>query len=83
MTPSCGTGEACDVEQNSGLFFCFAGPNDAGPGGACDNQNGPFCQHGLACNAGSCAYFCCDASDCTGTCDTLGMVGNVEVKLCS
>jgi len=83
MTPSCGTGEACDIEETSTLFECFPPPNDAGLGAACDNSVGPYCQHGLACTTNGCAAYCCDASDCAGTCDTMGMVGSVEVKVCS
>jgi hypothetical protein len=83
MTPSCGSGEACDVEANTGLFECFPPPNTQGAGATCDNDIGPYCMHGLACTTGGCAYFCCGDGDCTtGTCTSLGMLGSVEVKVC-
>ena len=43
----------------------------------------PICMHGLACTTGGCAYYCCLDGDCNGsTCTSVGMAGNVEVKVC-
>ena len=64
-TPNdCGTkGEACDITSTKG-FQCFAPPNTAMLGEACDEEKGPTCAHSMGCLGGKCAKFCCINSDC-------------------
>jgi hypothetical protein len=81
MTKSCGAGEACDLATDN-QFHCFPPPNNVGLGGACDAQNGPYCQDALTCVSNLCAKFCCIDADCGGTCTSLGMAGTIEVKVC-
>ena len=42
-------GEACEygIEE---YFTCFPAPNDVPEGGACDWEDGPFCQPGHTCD---------------------------------
>jgi hypothetical protein len=80
---SCAAGEACDVDGGTMMFACFPPPNDAAEGQACNNMSGPFCMHGLACDAMVCRKYCCDNADCTtGTCTTVGMSGSITQKVC-
>ncbi len=80
----CTKGQTCDINGSTDSFMCFDPPNDAHLGDACDNANGPFCAQGLACNAGTCATYCCDDSVCAAgtTCQETGLVGAISVKLC-
>ncbi len=83
MTNSCAAGEACDIANNDWLFHCFPPPNVAGIGATCDAQAGPFCSHGGTCVSNSCAAYCCANADClVGTCQSAGMAGNIEIKVC-
>lgn len=60
----CGdNGEACDLTDTTG-FQCFPSPNDAKLGEGCNQENGPFCAHGLGCDNDTCAAFCCVDADC-------------------
>ena len=79
-----GTGEACDIDQ-SGASGCFPPPNETALGGACDNQNGPFCVGGYHCGQkGTCQKFCCSNSDCNSgqTCTPFGIVSTDTIGVC-
>ena len=80
-------GEACEygIEE---YFTCFPAPNDVPEGGACDWEDGPFCQPGHTCDftnldgtAGVCRKNCCAKADCESpeTCvpydDSFGTLG--------
>jgi hypothetical protein len=65
------------------MFTCFPPPNTAGIGQACDNSAGPYCQHGLACDAAVCREYCCSTADCTtGTCQQVGTAGSITISVC-
>jgi hypothetical protein len=84
LTSSCISGDACDIDGSTNTFVCFPPPNTQGLNQSCDNSLGPFCQHGLACDAGICRQYCCTTGDCTGgaTCQTVGMAGSIVVMIC-
>jgi len=64
----CAGDESCDLGETPAGFAlsCYPPPNLAGPGDACDNENGPFCVGGYHCTRGICRSFCCSSSDCGG-----------------
>ena len=81
-----GAGEACDLADDGAgntTLECFPPPNDTPLGGNCSNDtSGPWCQATMHCTGspGTCAKFCCSASDCGGgTCapfdSTMGTLG--------
>ena len=76
-------GEACDISTD-GSSGCFPPPNDVGPGGKCDNTNGPFCQGGYHCGPNAtCQKFCCSADDCASgkACTPFGAVPTDAIGL--
>lgn len=62
-----GQGEACDIAGNGNGLQCFPPPNDVQVGGACNDQNGPFCTPGATCLNNICTKYCCTDADCSGT----------------
>jgi hypothetical protein len=81
---ACPADYACDINGSTDTFQCFEPPNDAQLGEACNNSQGPFCGHGLACHLGTCAQYCCDDSGCAAgtTCVEAGVVGPITIRLC-
>jgi len=79
----CGSGEICTVvlkDEGITRVECHA-VGTVPLGGACDHQDGPFCEQG-ACVDGSCRGFCVGPEDCGGsaTCTSMaGVPGNVTV----
>lgn len=80
----CANGDACDLTQSNGIE-CFAAPNDAQLGQACDINSGPTCTGTTFCIGDSatgpqtCHRFCCASSDCPGggTCRPLDSSGTL------
>ncbi len=65
-------GEACDDNEKGG-FKCYPPPNDVDENGECDDNVGPSCAGGMACDTGPsdkakgiCRKLCCSDGDCTG-----------------
>jgi len=89
MQTNCPTaGASCDIDGGTQQFVCFDPPNTAAEGAPCNVTSGPYCMNGLTCvNNGTsdlCAAYCCSETDCGGgTCQSLGMTGTIEVKVCT
>jgi hypothetical protein len=63
-------GEACDYGLDD-YFTCYPAPNDVAEGGACDWEQGPYCEPLLTCDfsdpetpTGVCRRHCCADTDC-------------------
>jgi MYXO-CTERM domain-containing protein len=70
-------GEACRID--SAGFSCHPAPNEAQPGGLCD-QSSRFCVQGYHCGASlRCERVCCSDSDCPkgGPCTPLSATGTL------